>query len=151
MTIRGERNLYHGIVLSRLVRFRTEGALVRSEETFARSAYLVDGEHLLLVKYSTKRMSPWPFVFTGDQVAEIHDLDLERHDLWLVLVCGMDGIATLRWGEAEDCLVGYNADGGFSLHVARRRGSSYRVSGSRNDPLVIADAHFPSVILGYRT
>jgi len=84
------------------------------------------------IKYSTKRLSPWNFSFTADQLMEIAALARTFDAVWMVLVCGADGIVSLR--AREFLSVTEPRPGGVcSIRIYRNRNSMYRVSGNARE------------------
>lgn len=142
----GEREIYHGVVLSRLVQRGDQRIMVESLSTVSRSAYLLNEKTVMYVKYSTKRLAPWAFEFTAEHAEEIEGLRFIFDDLWVVLVCGPVGIASAAWSHVEE-LISRRADGGYSLYVNWRPNHKFRVSGAGSEPLLVADNAFPVSIV----
>jgi hypothetical protein len=84
------------------------------------------------IKYSTKRLSPWPFSFTADQMFEIADLIKKFNSAWMLLVYGVDGIVTLRAREFLS-ITEARPGGVCSIRVSRSKNSMYRVSGNAKE------------------
>jgi hypothetical protein len=84
------------------------------------------------IKYCTKRLSPWNFSFTADQLLEIAELARTFASVWMVLVCGVDGIVCLR--AKEFLSITESRPGGVcSIRVRRNRNSMYRVYGNTRE------------------
>lgn len=144
----GEKERYHGIALARLIQ-DTEGELaIEAQKDKSRCAYILNGNCTLFLKYSTNLLSPWPFVFSSEQRKEINTLSDRFPEVWIVMVCGREGIAAVNWNNASDRLVRREESDGFSLLVSRKRRHNFRVSGSREKPLLVSDSDFPGRILG---
>jgi hypothetical protein len=96
-----------------------------------------------MIKYSTNRLTPWQFVVTSDQSAELQSLSTVYDLALLALVCGPDGVVALDWRVIAEALQPHT-DGhpAFSLLVKRRRRQQYRVSGPWSSELVAPDASF---------
>ena len=84
------------------------------------------------IKYSTKRLSPWQFSFTVDQMREIVALLKKFNSAWMLLVCGVDGIVSLS--AREFLSISESRPGGVcSVRVSRSKNSMYRVSGNARE------------------
>lgn len=143
----GEKEIYHGVALARLVQDAGQAISIASWASVSRSAYVLNDSIALYLKYSTKRLSPWSFEFSSDHAHEIRDLSSLFRSLWLVLICGPVGVAAIEWDKASQ-VVSSRSDDSFSLGVNWRPNHKYRVSGARNKPLLVSDSTFPEALLG---
>lgn len=139
----GERETYHGIALARLIQDSNRTFSIATWPSIARSAYVVDGTTALYIKYSTKRLAPWSFEFSSVHAAELDQLSSEFENLWIVLVCGPVGVAAESWKKAGS-VIAPRSDDSFSLTVRWRPNHRFRLSGARNNPLVVSDSSYPS-------
>jgi hypothetical protein len=121
---------YHGVALRSIVVANKGSVLIRKcEETGRVNSYVINEKVAILIKHSSKRLPPWQFTFTEDQLDELRDLQVEAEALWLVLVCGSDGIVALAEYEFEE-IVGPL---GFStpfVRIDRGRRTMYHVHGN---------------------
>ncbi|MCF8476694.1 MAG: hypothetical protein K9G60_06665 [Pseudolabrys sp.] len=84
------------------------------------------------IKYSTKRLSPWQFSFTADQMFEIATLLKKFNSAWMLLVCGVDGVVSLS--AREFLSITESRPGGVcSIRVSRSKNSMYRISGNAKE------------------
>ena len=60
---------------------------------------MINDNLAILIKHSSKRLPPWQFTFMKDQLDELSDLKAEADAVWLVLVCGSDGMVALSESE----------------------------------------------------
>lgn len=90
---------YHGVALARLVRAGSPSEIRLRVHSAVGAAYVLEDRIAPYVKHSTSRMSPWMFTFSSGHRKEVAMLHDEFSDLFIVLVCGGDGIACL--GESE--------------------------------------------------
>jgi hypothetical protein len=111
-----------------------------------RSAYVLEERVGLYVKYSTNRMSPWGFSFHIDHQQEISMLRDEFDHVFVVLVCGFDGIACLTSHEYQRVLDDDPKDGEW-IRVARLPRQKYSITGS-DDRTVhkIGDNEYPAKV-----
>jgi hypothetical protein len=126
-----EVDFYIGVVLSRLIRESSDQLNIRSIPQVASSAICVDGVVALFIKHCTKRLTPWSFTFTEDQIDQIHRVRMAKLEPVIALVCHEDGIVGLTIEE----LVLLIGDKGQSTNTAwikasRERREAYAVRGS---------------------
>ncbi len=112
--------LFHGAVLTKIMRSDQPVALrmIETNTKEAWSAYIINDEVTLYVKYSTKPMPReresgafvWTFSFTPDQLAELRKLGQE-HFVYVALVCGQRDIAKgsmhvsfMEQAEIDECI-----------------------------------------------
>jgi hypothetical protein len=81
------------------------------------------------IKHSTKRLPPWLFTFAGDEIRELVQLRTSADSLWLILVCGTDGVLSISDSEFSEA-VGLSPDSTPFIRVDRDRRSMYRVFGN---------------------
>jgi hypothetical protein len=93
------------------------------------AAYVLDGRVGILVKHSSERLPPWQFTFTDGSVVDLQLLERQAASVWLVLVCGTDGLLALDRFELST-LTGDGALGTLYVRVDRDRRTLYRVSGN---------------------
>ncbi len=127
------KELLHGAVIVDLI-LSGEAISVRCAKDRHSDAYEVRGRDrslLLVVKYSTKKKSPWQFSFGTQQVAELRELIglYPRRPIMVAFVCHIDGVCAVRLEELAS--IGLPLEGlvGASVSVRRPRGGSYWVSG----------------------
>ena len=120
-----KHEFYEGAALHRLA---CSGAIpgIRCETPF----FLLNGELLVYLKYSTRVRSPWGFTFTADEQASLEHRSSGRRVV-IGLVCGHDGIAALDYELFQSVAGRRNT----SLHLscARRHGEHYAISGPDGD------------------
>lgn len=135
---------YHGAAFARLC--RESGGVTIRPFGVGRSAYVLDDEVGLYVKYSLKRMSPWPFSFSCSQQEEIAELKGELSEVFIALVCGSDGIASLSSQELSRVL-----DDEFEamewVKASRRAREKYSITGSDGRKVFkVGDNEFPAKV-----
>lgn len=137
---------YHGIALARLVRGELAVTVgTRSHEDY-RAVYTVNDCVALYVKYSTSRLSPWTFGFRVEHQDEIRQLRAAFGEVFVTLVCGLDGIACLSSVEYQRVLDDDPRSGEW-IKVSRGPRQRYAVSGS-NGRIVckIGDNEYPAKV-----
>lgn len=143
----GEKEWFHGVVLFRLVQEASNPVTIERVTSTSNSAFLVNSNTIIYPKYSTKRLSPWPFQFSTQQFTELAALAQAYPKVFLLMICGRDGIVSISWDVAKDSIIRPTSDGSFSMLVSRRRGHQYRVTAARSSTLIVADSDFPRQLL----
>jgi hypothetical protein len=137
---------YHGAAIARLIRAETSVAIKVRTHAVCRSAYVLDERIALYVKYSTNRLSPWTFGFMVGHQQEIAGLRDEFEDVFVVLVCGFDGIACLSCLEYQRVLDDDPRSGEW-IRVARSSRQKYSITGSDDRRVCkIGDNEFPAKV-----
>jgi hypothetical protein len=127
-----EAEQYHGIVLRQLVVSSKRPLTIASaDDQGRRDCFRVNGG-AFQIKYSTRRLSPWQFSFTIEQLQEIEALALAYRPVWLMLVCGIDGIVALSSGEFVR-ITESRPGGVATIRISRKKNAMYRVSGTAGD------------------
>ena len=142
----GEKLRYHRVALARLIADASEEVTIAPLKRTSRCAYAVN-DIAIFVKYSTSRLSPWKFGFSDDQRTELEELATEFPAIWIVLVCGGEGILTVPWVDVLADLLKEKDGGAFSLQASRRKHEKFRLSGARETPLRISENDFPARLL----
>jgi hypothetical protein len=93
-------------------------------------AFVFDSDVGVFIKYSTKRVTPWPFTFHIDQVSELLDLEVEHSTSFVAFVCGVDGIATIPMATLHE-LVTFRESEQAWIRVERKPRTLYSLSGNR--------------------
>ena len=136
--------LYHGAVLVRLAQCKIARHItISSYPSPSRCSYVIDGEIGIYIKHSAARMTPWSFNFTKAHQAEIQDMTKNLEQVFVILVCGKDGIACLSYQELKGVL-DYEYNQNEWVKASRYLGEKYRITGSDGKlKHKIADSHFP--------
>jgi len=148
-----ERELFHGVVLAKLLRKVPDEAQkrLRLYEFFddkSSSAYQIDAKEFLYIKHSKspKPMTSkgydleWNFSYSLEHLQEIKELHLEAH-VYTALVCGKQDIGEIK--QMEICFlsperlrdfINLDSDKPQWIKVAsmKKKGCSLRVWGTRN-------------------
>jgi hypothetical protein len=142
--VTGALEHYHGLVLARLVR-ATQPVRIGC---VSRSAYVIDDAVGLYIKYSTNRMSPWPFSFSRAHQEELEGLAASYEETFIALVCGTDGIACLGRGELSRVLDDEYREVEW-VKASRRPREKYAIRGSDDRRgFKVGDNEFPAKVLG---
>ena len=128
-----EYQYYHGAVLHELVLQVPGGVSIVSRDLYGRpDAYLVQNRVGLLIKHSSKRLTPWTFTFRPEHLLEVHSLCGQAQDVFVCFVCGDDGIACVPV-QSLIAVLDSNASEQAWIRVERRPGEMYRVTGAGGD------------------
>lgn len=126
----GEIELFQGTVLRECVVRTADPLQISAVDTSGRvNTYLLNGRLALHIKYSSKRLTPWQFTFSGENQKEIDSLITRYECFALALVCGRDGFVCLDQDEYRS-LVGLNSGASVSIRADRSRNQQYRLAGT---------------------
>jgi hypothetical protein len=121
---------YHGVALrSIVVSARRPVTIQTCEEVGRIDSYRLNMTTAVHIKHSAKRLPPWLFTFTGDEIRELVEVRVNSDSVWLILVCGTDGMLSLS-GSDFDEVIGISPDSTPFIRVDRDRRSMYRVFGN---------------------
>jgi hypothetical protein len=142
-----DREHFHGIAIARILSGFPEGITIRQERQGYRNSYVVNETVGLYFKFATARMSPWSFSFLATQVDELKVLHREFGDAWLVLVCGTEGVAGIRFNDLATKLRRVTLDNPFNLTLTRRPGRSFVISNPGLTPVRVPEAALSAGVL----
>lgn len=88
--------------------------------------FLINGQFLVYLKYSTKCRSPWGFTFTRDEQVLLQNRGAALK-IVIGLVCGADGVVAFNYDTYRSIASPRKS----SVHIAcsRRHGEHYEVNG----------------------
>jgi hypothetical protein len=122
---------YQGVVLRNLI---TQGNGPIMLSPFVREgrigAFVINSRYGVFMKHSTKRMSPWRFTFSLEQVSDLLDLEAKYFDSFVVFICGDDGFVTLDVGTLHDVVTFDDVETAW-VNIDRKPRSQYGVRGNR--------------------
>jgi hypothetical protein len=142
-----EFEFYHGAALARLIHGHTNINIEQYSAVTSNASYIVNERIGLYLKHSTNRLSPWVFTFKREHQQEVEEMKKELADVFVVLICGKDGMACLSYSELKLAL---NDEHGAAewLKVARRIREKYAISGSDGKlKTKIGENEFPAKII----
>ena len=122
-----EFEFYHGVALCRLIHDGRVNTIKLYSEG-SNSAYIINDEIGVYLKYCTKRLTPWQFTFSKIHCDELFTMINKFKNVFLVLVCHDDGIVCLNADEIK-ILLDYPTDRTQGISAARRPREKYGVSG----------------------
>jgi len=119
---------FHGVALVKVVR----SGLFKTIEKFEKnnSAYLIDREVGLYIKYSKKRMPPWVFTFSKEHIKEVKNMHSIPKKVFIALICNNDGICCLNWEEFCTVISIYGNKYPKWIKASRKKSEKYFVYGS---------------------
>jgi len=141
-----EFETYHGAVLSRLIHGGVP-VQIRTYPSTDNASYIVNDSVGMYIKYSSKRMTPWNFSFQKRHQNELQEMKDRFGSVFLVLVCGDDGLVTLSFEELKSILDEQHEEVEW-ISVSRRPREKYKVTGSDGKlNHKIGENEFPKKIL----
>jgi hypothetical protein len=137
-----EADFYYGAALVRLTKSAGKPLCIEARADIGAGGFEIGGRLLLLMKFCSKRLTPWTFSFPHNQVRDCVSHAAAR-PFMLCLVCGSDGVVAVA-NETAVHLLGRPSDGLQSwIRATRRRRERYSVSGLGGDlPNKVADTEF---------
>jgi hypothetical protein len=103
---------------------------LRFDSTMGRvDSFSINSETAIHIKHSIKRMSPWQFTFSRENVEELIALDSKYRNLFICLVCGDDGLLAITPDDFLE-ISGPAKSETYWIRVDRPRNKMYEVSGN---------------------
>ena len=123
---------YYGVIFIGLLnKFRDREFSFKEYPTKSRSSYVVtQGRNTfgIYIKFSQKRITPWSFTFSREHQLEIENMTKNIQKIFIMLVCGNDGVAILSFDEFKKIL-DENYEENENVTVKRPPRGRYSVSG----------------------
>lgn len=139
---------YHGLVLRRLVIESDVPVSIKKQDSLGRiNSFLIDEFFFIHIKHCAKRLPPWQFSFTREQISEVGELNSRYGCGWLIFVCGIDGLVSLSYEEFVNMVV-LGTVGGATIRVDRSPRKQYRVSGKSREAFCIKPEGISTVLIG---
>lgn len=121
---------YHGIVIRSLVLSIDRGVQIRTLDAHGiTNSFVLNDAVGLYIKHCSKRLTPWVFSFTQDNLAELDLLEESTKSVFVALVCGYDGFLVLSLADVQRLADKKHAANTLAIHVARRKRQMYVVGG----------------------
>ncbi len=121
---------YHAVVLRSLVTEIPSGVHISVNDAHGTiNCFQVNQKIGLMIKHSAKRMPPYVFTFTEDNLTELELLVEDSEITFVALVCGWDGFLTLSKDEIEEIANKKSSKDSLSIQVERRKRGMYAVGG----------------------
>lgn len=92
---------YHGSVLTELLHGSKKPVSIKLYPTKSNASYTLNNKIGMYIKHSTKRLSPWRFSFAKEHQDEILEMKNSLGEVFLVLVCGTDGVVAISFNELK--------------------------------------------------
>jgi hypothetical protein len=128
-----EYEFYQGAVLRNIIVGADYSVMVRPFVREGRiSAFVINSRIGIFMKHSAKRMSPWRFTFSLEQVSDLLDLEGKYFDSFVVFVCGDDGLVTLDVASLHQIFTFDDAEKAW-IAIERKPRSQYTVRGNRTE------------------
>jgi hypothetical protein len=124
-----EFEFYHGVVFSKLVHHFSEGVSVKTYPSTSNASYILNDNIGLYVKHSAKRITPWRFSFQKIHQDEIAQMKAELGNVFVILVCGDDGVVTLSFDELKIILNEIHEEIEW-ISASRSANKEYSIKGS---------------------
>lgn len=127
-----ELERYHGAVLRQILVAHGLPLSIGVIDAGGRvDAFKID-RAAFIIKHSSKRLSPWQFTFTPENLSELLTLKRNFTSVWIFLVCGQDGVVGVSMDELGS-LIRLSEERSTWLRVRRSRKGMYRLTGPLGD------------------
>jgi hypothetical protein len=128
-----EYERYQGLVLREIVIHTIKGVHIAPFQRSGRQrAFILNDQVAIFVKHSSKRLSPWQFTFHHEQLADLFELEAACDKLFLIFVCGPDGLATITMKEFRQIATFMDTEQA-GIRIERKPRSMYGLSGNRGE------------------
>ena len=124
-----EFEFYHGVVFSKLIHSIPDGISIKLYSSPSNASYVINDNIGIYIKHSTKRMSPWRFSFQKTHQDEILQMQEQLRNIFILLVCGKDGVVTLSFEELKTILNDIHSETEW-ISASRTRNKEYGIKGS---------------------
>lgn len=124
-----EFEFYHGVVFSKLIHNIPDGISIKLYSSPSNASYVINDNIGIYIKHSTKRMSPWRFSFQKIHQDEILQMQQQLRNIFVLLVCGKDGVVTLSFKELKTILNNMHSETEW-ISASRTRNKEYSIKGS---------------------
>jgi len=140
---------YHGTVFTKLIDHSKEPISFSRFMTLNNASYIINKSIGIYIKHSQKRLTPWSFTLSKIHQEEILRIKIQFKDVYLVLVCGEDGVVALNYTELKEILdVNKIHKTTEWVRVSRSKRKEYTVTGA--DGILsykMSKDAFPKVVL----
>ena len=120
---------YHGTVFTKLIHHSEKPISISRFMTSSNASYILNGSTGVYIKHSHKRLTPWHFTLSKTHQDEIFQMRGQLQEVFLLLVCGEDGIVALSYDELKEVLDEIYKPTEW-ISVARNKRKEYTVKGS---------------------
>ncbi|MBI2273572.1 MAG: hypothetical protein HYU70_07235 [Bacteroidetes bacterium] len=127
-----EYEYLHGVVFTRLCSVSQREISIRPFKDVGYSSYVINNAAGLYIKYSGKRLSPWRFTVKKTHQDEIVELYNSFGEVFIALVCHLDGVVILSYSELKKILNKIHDENEW-ISVARKKNKMYTVCASNGD------------------
>jgi hypothetical protein len=124
-----EYEQYHGMALCRLAH-KFSGYKISTNVNDDNSSYLINDNFGIYIKHSKKRLTPWSFAFNSEHYEAILRLVNSQQQVFILLVCGMDGICCIDYVEFSQVISKVMDNEIKYISVTRFKNKQYQVSGT---------------------
>lgn len=143
-----EYEYLHGVVFSRICSVPEVEVSIRPYDHRGYSSFILNQSTGLYIKYSGKRLTPWGFTLTKSHLDEIREMHKKFGEVFISLVCYLDGVVVLSYKELERLIEPY--ENSCWISVSRRKNKMYSVSSSKGElDFKISKSSCPDKILSY--
>lgn len=141
-----EFEFYHGVVFTRLIHQADLDFNLKSYSKTSNASYVINRQVGLYIKHSAKRITPWTFNMQVEHKMEFNEMTENLKQVFLILVCGDDGIVTLHSDDLW-AIVSKDLQSEW-ISIGRTPRKEYSVKGPKRIlDRKVGKSDFPKVIL----
>lgn len=126
----GEFEQYHGAAIRDLIVGARQPLMIEASDEHGRvNTFVVNEAVGVYLKHSSGRLPPWQFMYSDEHFDEIQRLGERCRKVWLMHVCGRDGVVVI---DLDEFLLMNPSDAATTrfVRVDRDRNTMYRVNGT---------------------
>lgn len=125
-----EYEFYHGAVLRCILVGCKSAVTLKVDNSKGRvNSFVINDKVAIHIKHSKRRLPPWQFTFSRDNVEELVGLDHKYERLFVCLVCDNDGIVVLSPDEFLK-ITGPSNSEVYGIRIDRTRNTMYSAFGN---------------------
>lgn len=144
-----EFEFYHGVIFTKLIHESNSRILIEPFPTESNASYIINSKVGIYIKHSTKRLTPWRFSLSKIHQDEILQMKDKLEEVFLLLVCGEDGVVVLSFNELKRILDEVHGEVEW-ISATRTPRKEYAVKGSDGSlGKKVGKNEFPRKIFAY--
>lgn len=121
---------YHGAALRNLIVGAGKALTIQTDDDSGQvNTFRLNSDVGIYIKHSSKRLPPWQFTYLSDHIEEIARLAEKCRHVWLIHICGQNGIAVISLEEFF-VINPIEADTTRLVRVDCDRNTMYKVNGT---------------------
>lgn len=126
--------LFHGAILREIIISASRPITIAVDDIDGRiNSFVLDGRAAISLKHCEKKLTPWSFTFSMDQINELIRLKERYGKLWMGLICWKDGVVFITPQQFLTLTSSSETQHWIRVHRAKNQMYSLRGSGGELD------------------